>query len=376
MKRLSPVFFLILVLLLSACSQGGSLAGNYREIEHMRLIHAVGFDLDGGRLELSVSGGAKNKQGVTRLSGYGQNISDAMVQLQNFSGKEELYYAHTRFMLCGDDYARSGIFPMLRHMQQNPQLRMDIPLFVIRDGRAKDLLLYAGGEENSIYDVLQVVMGDCKKHGSSIPFSCDDLLVQLNEYGSGLVCALDIRKTQESSPDAQPQDLTPMAAGFGILQQGKLVGYLSADSAPGVGILLGKTGSDSSTITLEGQPITYHITKADHRLTPQWGPGGSLTGLQLSVSVTAAVKEGEPQTAGLSGLEHRFTRRIQDWMEDITRQMNATGADFLNFGGELARMAPRRWEAMPVPWPEQLSSLPITVSVDCTLQVGENQQRQ
>lgn len=371
-------FLLLLCLLLclgsSGCSQGGSLAGNYRELEHMRLIHAVGFDLPDGRLRLSVSGGAKNKQGVTRLACYGQNISDAMVNLQNFSGKEELYYAHTRFMLAGADYARSGILPMLRHMQQNPQLRMDLPLFVIRGGKAEDLLLYAGGEENSIYDVLRVVMGDCKKHGSSIPFSCDDILVALNERGSSLVCALDVQQTAKASPDAAEEQLTPMAAGFGILKNGQLVGYLSGECAPGVGILLGKTGSDSSTITLDGQPMTYHITEARHHLSPHWGPGGSLTGLTLTADVTATIREGETK-GRLSGLEARFARQIQSWLTEITQQMNATGTDFLDFGGELARLSPIHWGHNPRSWPEQLTSLPIRVEVNCRLQLGENRNR-
>ena len=372
MKGFLLLLCLLLCLFSSGCSQSGSLAGNYRELEHMRLIHAVGFDLPEGRLSLSVSGGAKNKQGVTRLSCYGQNISDAMVNLQNFSGKEELYYAHTRFMLAGEDYARSGIFPMLRHMQQNPQLRMDLPLFVIRSGNAADLLLYAGGEENSIYDVLRVVMGDCKKHGSSIPFSCDDILVALNERGSSLVCALDVQKTAEASPDADEEELTPTAAGFGILRDGQLVGYLSRNCAPGVGILLGKTGNDSSTITLDGQPITYHITEARHHLSPHWGTGGSLTGLTLTAEVAATIKEGESR-GHLSRLEDRFARQIQGWLTEITQQMNATGTDFLDFGGELARLSPIRWAHNPRPWPEQLTSLPIRVEVNCHLQLGESQ---
>ena len=102
MKRFFLIFMVFPLMFSTGCAKNVGLSSNYRAIENLKLIHTIGFDTHKDGLQLSVSGGESENQGITRLSAAGINISDALSTVQKFSGKEELYYAHTRYILVGE----------------------------------------------------------------------------------------------------------------------------------------------------------------------------------------------------------------------------------------------------------------------------------
>lgn len=371
MRTCISILTTLCLLLCSGCS---GLSGNYREIEQMRLIYTMGFDIEKNRLLLSVSGGAHENLGVTKLSARGQNISDAMAQLQSFSNNEELYYAHTRFILIGEEYAKSGVNDLLDYIEYSPELRTDTPLFVVRGDTAENLLLNAGGEDHSIYNVLEVVVSDCKKRGHSYPFTCGDVVVGCNEYGSALVCALSIEPTNAVNPEAQENEVSAIVSGYGILKDGKLVGYISEDSAMGVNILLGKTGTERITLDLNGEPVSLHLTKAKNKVTADWGEFGTITKLHLDVSLSASIEEGYARTDGnVRSYERALASEVEGWIQQILEQMRNTRTDFLGFGQQLAITDSKKWNACPVSWESQLATVPADVHVSCKVTIGENE---
>lgn len=369
-----PCISIITALCLLFCSGCSGLSSNYREIEQMRLIHTIGFDLEKNQLLLSVSGGAHENLGVTKLSAKGQNITDAMAQLQCFSNNEELYYAHTRFILMGEEYAKNGVTDLLDYIEHSPQLRTDSPLFVIRGDTAENVLLNAGGEDHSIYNVLEVVISDCKKRGNSYPFTCGDVVVGLNEYGGALVCALSIKPTNSVNPEAEEEEVTPVVSGYGILKNGKLVGYISEDSAMGVNILLGKTGDERVTVNLNRSPVSLHFTKVKHKITADWGEHGTITKLHVNVELAATIEEGFKRTDGnVSGYEQALAAEVEGWIQQVLGQMSNTRTDFLGFGRKLAITDSKNWNTSPVSWESQLATMPTEVHVSCKLSASENE---
>ena len=172
MKHILLIFTVIGMMFSTGCSTSVSLSNNYRAIEQLRLIHTIGFDTHKDGLEFSVCGGEKENQGVTRLAASGRNISDAYEILQNYSGKEELYYAHTRYVLVGEAFAKEGLESVMNYLESSKQLRSDLPMFVVRSGTAKDLLIKAVVAEQSIFEVMEAVVRACTQTGASYPFPC------------------------------------------------------------------------------------------------------------------------------------------------------------------------------------------------------------
>ena len=116
MKRLSAILLFICLLFSTGCAKS-SLFSNYRPIEQLKLVHVIGFDAHEEGLELSICGGEQGEEGqeLVRLSCTGKNISDCLGKLQNYSKQSELYYAHTRYVIVGEDYARQGLGDVMQY---------------------------------------------------------------------------------------------------------------------------------------------------------------------------------------------------------------------------------------------------------------------
>ena len=73
MKKLTALICAINCLMLCSCS-GGSIYSNYREVEQLMMIQAMGFDRCDGGVELSVSSGTGGLSGQGESEGGGQIV--------------------------------------------------------------------------------------------------------------------------------------------------------------------------------------------------------------------------------------------------------------------------------------------------------------
>lgn len=373
MKRFFLVFITFTLMFSTGCSKNVGLSSNYRAIENLKLIHTIGFDTHKDGLQLSVSGGEAENQGITRLSAAGINISDALSTVQKFSGKEELYYAHTRYILVGEEYAKEGLGDIMQYLESSNQLRSDLPLFIVRGGTAQDLILHAGGEDNSTFEILEAAVRDCTQRGDSYPFTCGDIASFSAEYGSALACALKIVPAKEIDPQAAEDELTPIVSGFGIIKDGNLVDYLSEDASKGISLLINQLGTGEVTVLLNNQPVSLRIRSVNTNLCPTFGPQGTMTKLTLDLNVHATLEEHEQnQSIDFEKLSRSFSKTISQWITETLRAMRNTQADFLGLGPRIAIAYPKQWINNPLSWEMQLKTLPMDTSVHCSITAGEN----
>ena len=374
MKRFCMILLAVCLMFSTGCSKNGGLFTNYRAIENLKLVHTIGFDIHKDGLQLSVSGGESENEGIVRLSASGKNISDALTAVQSYSGKEELYYAHTRYVLVGQAYAQQGLGDIMQYLESSNQLRSDLPLFIIRDSEAKELITHGGGKKNSTFEILEAVVRSCTQTGDSYPFTCGDIASFSAEYGSALACALEIKSTKDVNPEAEDEEVTPVVSGYGIIKQGKLVDFLSKDASKGVNLLLNELGTGSITVTLGNVPYSLQIRSVDTTLRPSFGEMGTITNLTLELQVEAVLEEHEQGTEiDHTQLNKAFSKTVRHWIEEVLRSMRNTQSDFLGLGPRIAISYPKEWESNPLSWETQLKTLPMTAQVQCTVTQGENE---
>lgn len=374
MKRFCMILLAVCLMFSTGCSKNGGLFQNYRAIENLKLVHTIGFDTHKDGLQLSVSGGESENEGIVRLSASGKNISDALAAVQSYSGKEELYYAHTRYVLVGQAYAQQGLGDIMQYLESSNQLRSDLPLFIIRDSEAKELITHGGGKKNSTFEILEAVVRSCTQTGDSYPFTCGDIASFSAEYGSALACALEIKSTKDVNPEAEDEEVTPVVSGYGIIKQGKLVDFLSKDASKGVNLLLNELGTGSITVTLGNEPYSLQIRSVDTTLRPSFGEMGTITNLTLELQVEAVLEEHEQGTEiDHTQLNKAFSKTVRHWIEEVLRSMRNTQSDFLGLGPRIAISYPKEWESNPLSWETQLKTLPMTAQVQCTVTQGENE---
>ena len=377
MKRLSAILLFICLLFSTGCAKS-SLFSNYRPIEQLKLVHVIGFDAHEEGLELSICGGEQGEEGqeLVRLSCTGKNISDCLGKLQNYSKQSELYYAHTRYVIVGEDYARQGLGDVMQYLESSQQLRSDIPLFIVKGGKAKDPVLKSGGKQEGIHDVLEAVIRDCDRQGMGFPFTCGDIGSFSAEYGSALACALTLSQTKDTDPQAEEDEVTPIAAGYGIIDYGTLTAFLSKDAAFAVNLLIGELGTGAVTMTVEGQPVSLRITKSENTLTPTFGSEGTMTELTARLQLEAEPMESEQEhPVDHAKLEAEVSRKVTEWVNELFLAMRSTKCDFLGLGPRIAMAKPKEMRESPLSWVDQLEHLTMTAEVSCTIQHKENESR-
>jgi len=374
MKVFLTLFLSVCLMFSTGCTKSGGLSANYRAIENLKLIHTIGFDTHKDGLQLSVSGGEEKNEGIIRLSASGKNISDALSEVQNYSGKEELYYAHTRYILVGQDYAEQGLGDIMQYLESSNQLRSDLPLFILRDKNAKDLIMHAGGKKNSTFEIMEAVVRDCTQRGDSYPFTCGDIASFSAEYGSALACALEVKSTKEIKPEAEEEELTPVVSGYAVIKEGRLVGFISKDASKGVNMLLNELGTENITVTLDKKPYSLRIKEVNTTLRPSFGDSGTITKLTVEMNVQAILEEYE-QGAQIDTdqLGKAFSKTVSQWIQEVLLTMRNTQSDFLGMGPQIAIKYPKEWEQNPLSWETQLKTLLMTADVRCTVSMGENE---
>lgn len=377
MKRLSAILLFICLLFSTGCAKN-SLFSNYRPIEQLKLVHAIGFDAHEDGLELSICGGEQGEEGqkLIRLSCTGKNISECLGKLQNYSERSELYFAHTRYVLVGEDYARQGLGDVMQYLESSQQLRSDIPLFIMKSSKAKEAVMKAGGEKEGIHDVLEAVIRDCDRQGMGFPFTCGDIGSFSAEYGSALACALTMNKTKDTNPSAEEDEVTPIAAGYGVIDYGTLTAFLSDGASRAVNLLIGELGTGAVTITVEGQPVSLRFTQCESSLTPTFGQAGTMAALQSALQLEAEPMETEQEHPTPSDkIEVAVSNTVNQWMNELFLVMRSTKCDFLGLGARIAISYPKEMTQSPIPWTQQLDTLPMSANVQCIVHHKENESR-
>ena len=378
MKRFFLLLLSICLMFSTGCAKS-SMFSNYRPIEQLNLVHTIGFDVHEDGLELSICGGQQGEEGqeLVRLSSSGKNISDCLGKLQNYSEKSELYYAHTRYVIVGEDYARQGLGDVMQYLESSQQLRSDIPLFIVKGGKAKDPVLNSGGKKEGIHDVLEAVIRDCDQQGMGFPFTCGDIGSFSAEYGSALACALTLSPTKDTDPAAEDEEVTPIAAGYGIIDYGTLTAFLSKDASRAVNLLIGELGTGAVTMTAEGQPVSLRLIKSKNTLSPTFGENGTMTQLNARLQLEAEHMESEQeQSIDRTKLEAVVSNTVSGWVNELFLAMRSTECDFLGLGTRIAIAHPKEMTDPLIPWTQQLESLSMTAQVSCIIHMKENETKE
>lgn len=407
MKRTVPTICIILALalVLSGC---GGVYSNYREVEQLLVIETMGFDYRPVGVELSMAAGMKSSAGKEpiRLTGSGESISAAMDQARNYSFEDELFCSQTNSILIGEEAARRGIEPYLSYICQSPILRTDVPVFIIKGGSAREAILNTGDVQHGVSEILQGVTEYLQYRGSSHVFKAADIVRSSLRHGSALCCVLEYTDSAEppvegsqvqqspAAPEESPsggdnrngggdggggksggdtQAKTLAVAGFGVLQDSRLVSYIDEELAVGVGFLINEVGISVVELSdADGHPVVLEISDGRSGLIPRWDEEGKLTGLDFDIQLNATVTEIN-DGADLSDEDYinELTVALEDHVAALcARALRLSArleADFMGLGAQLELAEPLFWRMQGQSLAELISALELRVSVRAKL---------
>lgn len=426
MKR----YISILIIISSLLSLGGcgGIHTNYREIQQLMVVQTMGLDREEGSVRVSMAAAAEaSGSGPRRMSATGGTVSTAIDRAYELSYEEEIFFSHVNHILIGEAAAEEDMDSFLDYLCQSPELRIDIPLYIVREGTAEQAVMEVGDGSRGISEVMQAVREIFATASNSQVFTVADTIRSLDRYGSALICAIRCEPGSESfvpqtsgnsgsdggeggqgekkqddgenqqTQAAQEEENTQAAgnedtgggeeqgeaeaaaqegkplmagiAGYGVIRDGKLCKYLEPELSVAVGLMTG--GVPISFIAVEdmdGRSCSLEVYEGSAQLNPVWAGPGELKGLELQVEVTASVMESGPsQSSGteeyINYLTGQLESAVSDQLNSLLQSSMQLKADFLGLAGKVERSSPENFRLMEQDFTEILPSLELQISV-------------
>ncbi|MBO6040034.1 MAG: hypothetical protein J6P58_02380, partial [Oscillospiraceae bacterium] len=214
MKRLLLLSFLLLFPFLCSCG----LMPAHREVEQMQIIQTVGVDYAPGgvRLSLAAAAEADGQETPPPLTGSGRNYTAALGRIRESSVEEALFLGHVQSLLVGQEAAEHGLDDLLGTVCRSSDLRLDMPLYIVRGGSAEDMVLGAGSGSRGITEILQAADSRSERRQADRSGTVAALMRSLSRSGGALVRALRYEKAAEDGGK------TAADAGLAVLADGVL----------------------------------------------------------------------------------------------------------------------------------------------------------
>lgn len=395
MKRgLSLLIIICMLLSLSGCS---GIYSNFRELERLLVIQTMGIDYAEEGVGISLASGAKSDgSSPVRLFSPGVSITSAIAHILSYSQEQELFLSHTSHVVLGEEAAKNGINGYLSYICRSPNLRTDIPLYIVKGGTAQEAVMQVGEGSKGISEVLEAVRANVDERGDSKAFSASELLRNLERNGSGLICAIECSPSiqeggtkQEGdsgssagtggmeSPDkagasdggGEKQALTAAAVGYGVIRGDKLCAYLDKEQAIGVGLLLNIVGISDIVVTDRyATPVTLELDQGSSVIKPVWAEDGSLEMLDIQIKAAANIAEigggghfGEPDYEDY--LTAQLETAVSERVSAVIQLSKSLQADFLGLGSIVEMDDAEKFRALGGDFASLLPGLPVRISV-------------
>ena len=348
-----------LALCLGGCGLERSIYANYRALEELRTVRAMGLDREpDGALTITVAAdAAEGSDQPTVLSHSGSSILPTLELLQDDTGQGQLFFAHTQYLVLGQAEAEAGLGPVLDYFERDVHTRLGTALFVLREGSARTLFESLEDSEH-VSALLASIQRDTRLRGDSHVSNLRETAVALSEYGAAAVCALSL--TDGDGAAAVPD-------GYAILRGGMLAGFLSGNEARALSLLNGTLGTVARTETPDDAgSVSFALSggAADYSL-QRTAAGTPRLSVRVNVDAAAAAADGGgmPDEEALARFRAELTGQLREEIARVLDYARTLDADFLGLAGVLRRAGSGALTQTPG-W---LQTLEFDIAVNCTV---------
>lgn len=372
---------LILLLVATLCLTG---CWDRQEVNDLAIVDLVAIDKAPQGLRLTVSvvvpskaamatgdgggdgGGSKTAGPAALYSAEGETIMDASVKLQKRLSRR-LFWGHTRTLIIGEAFARSGVRPAFdfwsRHRE--PRLRMQV---AVTPGLAEAFIKARPRTERLLSEQVREAINMRLQANVTIGEFLGWLRSEIQQPFAPRLTLV----TQREGSDV-------LITGTAIFQDDKMVGWL--DDAQTRGMLWLRDEVQQAVVTVpisSGGKVSMRLIHSSSKIRPAL-VGGELrmrAHFEIDSDIyesTAQIDLSDPEVVLL--LEEYLRRDVMERAQAALRALQQTyGVDALGFGAQVHRLMPRLWEGgLKQRWPTVFRDLPVEISVSAYLRrTGEH----
>jgi spore germination protein KC len=286
-------------------------------------------------------------------------IADSITEAYHNMGlrlNRELFFEHMRILVLGEDVARQGIRQVInvfaRQVQFNRRSR-----FVIAEGTAKKILEIEPWVEKIKAEYLQSIYANETVTGKFVDGDFGDFLHQINAFnGDALVSKITPGKQEVS------------IGGAAVINDYKLVGWLSEEETQGVNFFLGKmrggalvvgdphSGDEASFVVRRAHRKLYMVSdKPIPRFTVQ---------INIEGDVTEITHKREIEVEEIKGIQKAVADIVKRQIEKgLSKLQKDYKTDLLRLNDYMYKYHPKVWQNYEDVWDDIFPDVEITVDV-------------
>ncbi|MBC7083644.1 MAG: Ger(x)C family spore germination protein [Firmicutes bacterium] len=392
-KRALRAAALLLIAAIVATAAG---CWNRREIETVGFILAAGVDeaREEGKIQLTVLiakpfaiGGGMETHGSAEerpfwvVSSTGYTVFEAVQNLFSQSPRRP-FWAHCRFIVIGEAFARKGIRDVLDWFDRDGEFRRRVWIVAAKGAKASDLLQTEFELERmppeGAMRLLQAARTELSTVGEDM---LNDFLQKLEGEGIDPIATraeiiprpqeFDIRGELKREKIGGSLRLT----GAAVFRNDRLVGWLNKPETRGFNWITGRVRSGIIVIEKpgeEGKFIGLEILRAKGSFKPEVEDSK----VTVTVKVEAEANVGDVQgfidllrsPELWASMERRMATVIANEVLAAVAKAQELGSDIFGFGAELNRRDPKKWaDQFRDRWDEEFRDIDVQVEVKARL---------
>ncbi|GIQ69215.1 Ger(x)C family spore germination protein [Xylanibacillus composti] len=329
--------------------------GKFRECIEVALTGQLGGPSGGG-------GGTGGDKVYYTNSAVGQTVRDASGALQQ-SMSRQLFFAHRRVLLVGEELARRGLADLFDVVVRIPENRMSAYI-VITQGSACEVMSADTKLERFTGEAIREII----TMQSAIPSDIKDATLALASDGKDAVLPyLDLREIQDPNLDAQEAAFQ----GFAFFRNDRMAGTLKQDKALGLLWLMNSVNPYSETIPFHKGHVSLEIQNGKSDIKPSLRNGR--VHVSIDAKLQAQVLENLSEASlddpdGLDRLARALEERIESNMRAALKDLQKHGSDALGTGTMVYRHFPSLWlDHYKDDWNEKFAQIPFDIQVNATI---------
>lgn len=360
-------------------------------IEKDQNILIAGIDVEGKDIVLTVvvdavsSGGEPGKEKILYklFETRGATVFEAYDKLYTLMEKRPSWY-HTKYILLGEDAARSGVDKLLSFFTEDDETRLLYRLAVIKDMTAGEYLEQANTGKEDLAGYLDALFSSVLQTGKSreihiINYAIHSQVPWLSIYMPVFQVVENPAQSKgskggsggdsSSGGDSGEKKQLTMLNGYALFDGDRLAGFLDGDISRGLNVLTNDIKNSNITVKFkDGSGVGLEIIKCESKIEPCFDP--------LSVSINVSVKSNlleyhsvNPLNAqDIVYLENQQSRLICDEIATAIECMQQLGSDPARIMDSFYHKDPVKWQAMQSDWKELFSSLNFSIRVNSQIQ--------
>lgn len=383
-KALFALLIFLVFPLLSACTT--------TELGDLGLVMALGIDKDDSgymaTFQVLNPGAIASKSSVSESpfvlhSEKGNDLGEIERRITAKVSKE-MYFAHIRAVIIGEDLAAEGIKEILDYLFRSSHFRSDY-YFIIAKGTTANKILSTVTPIDSVsgMKLYSAIENGKEWWAPTNSLKLVELVNDINAKGINPVLAgvLIYQETEDMDSIKGLEKSRPTGLKFtelGVFNDDKLVGWLDEQESLAYNNFVGKTVKSASWVDYdENTHVSLDMRMKKPKIKVSLSDGKPVINVTLPAELIVAAIKGDVDFMDKTNLDKLHSladeKMIDSCKKTLDKAQREFKTDIFGFGESIHRAYPKLWNELKDNWDTEFTQLQVSFTADTSIRdFGEN----